>query len=67
LNVIAIFQKLVCLKNVYEYIQEQQEAGATLLARQEKYPAQYMKNYFDNQVQDIIYYIRPNNNPEMQW
>ena len=51
----------------YDYIREQQQADATLLARQIKYPAQFIKKSLDEEVQDIICYVRPDNDPETQW
>ena len=40
----------------YEYIKEQQQADARLLARQDKYPAQYINKSLDDDVEDIICY-----------
>ena len=50
----------------YGYIREQQQADACLLARQEKYPTQYINKSLDEDVDDIICYVRPNDN-ETQW
>jgi hypothetical protein len=51
----------------YDYICEQQQADATLLARQINYPIQYINKSLDEEVQDIICYVRPNDDPETQW
>jgi len=41
----------------YEYIREQQQADAQLLARQENYPAQYINKSLNDGVEDIICYM----------
>ena len=46
----------------YEYIREQQQADAHLLTRQEKYPEQYINISLDDDVDDIICYVRPTDN-----
>ena len=43
----------------YESIREQQQADAQLLARQEKYPVQYINKSLDDDVEDIICYVQP--------
>jgi len=50
----------------YGYIREQQQADARLLARQEKYPEQYINISLDDDVDDIICYVRPTDN-QNQW
>ena len=46
----------------YAYIREQQQADAHLLARQEKYPEQYINQSLDDDFDNIICYVRPNDN-----
>ena len=48
------------------YIREQQQADARLLARQEKYPDQYINKSLYDDINDIICYVRPNDNAN-QW
>ena len=50
----------------YGCIREQQQADARLLARQEKYPEQYINISLDDDVDDIICYVRPTDN-QNQW
>jgi len=51
----------------YEHICEQQQGDAQLLARQAKYPEQYINKILDDNVQHIICYVRQNDDPNSQW
>jgi len=50
----------------YEYIREQQQADARLFARKENNPAQNVNKCLDDDIEDIICYVRPNDNAH-QW
>jgi hypothetical protein len=51
----------------YDYLCEKQEADEQLLALQQKYPEQYINMNLDNDVGDIICYVKPGNHPVKQW
>ena len=53
----------------FSCIHEQQQQDEQLLALQVKYPEQYMYIYksLDEDVDDIICYVRPGDNPDEQW
>jgi hypothetical protein len=48
-------------------IREQQQQDEQLLALQVKYPEQYIYKSLDEDVDDIICYVRPGDNPDEQW
>jgi hypothetical protein len=51
----------------YEYLREKQQADEQLLALQQKYPKQYIKMNLDNDVDDIICYVKQGQDPNSQW
>ena len=51
----------------YEYIQEQQQADKTFLALQIKYPSRYINKCLDDNVKDIICYVKDHDDPNTQW
>ena len=50
----------------YWYISQQQQVDDRLLTRQEKYLIQYIYKSFDDDVDDIIWYVQPTDNKH-QW
>jgi hypothetical protein len=48
-------------------IREQQQQDEQLLALQVKYPQQYIYKSLDEDVDDIICYVRPGDTPDEQW
>jgi transposase InsO family protein len=51
----------------YEYIREQQQADDQLLKLQRKYPNNYINKCLDDNVDDIICYVKDHNNPYEIW
>ena len=51
----------------YEYIREKQQADKQLLALQQKYPEQYINMNLDDDVDDIIRYVKHGQDPNSQW
>ena len=51
----------------YEYIQEQQQMDTTLLSLQKRYPNKYVSKCLDDNVKDIICYVKEHNDPKTQW
>ena len=47
----------------YEYLHEKQQADEQLLALQQKYPEQYINMNLDNDVNDIICYVKQGQDP----
>ena len=74
-----IFNALECYLNLpemehpeqnplnYEYIREQQQADEKLLELQRKHPQNYVYKCLDDNVQDIICYVKDHNNPYEIW
>ena len=50
----------------YEYLREQQEADEQLLILQQKFPEQYINMNLDDDVGDIVCYVKPGNDPAKQ-
>ena len=51
----------------YEYLREKQQADKQLLALQQKYPEQYINMNLDDDVDDIICYVKQGQDPNSQW
>ena len=51
----------------YEYLHEKQQADKQLLALQQKYPEQYINMNLDDDVDDIICYVKQGQDPNSQW
>jgi hypothetical protein len=51
----------------YEYLHEKQQADEQSLALRQMYPKQYINMNLDDNVNGIICYIKPGNEPAMQW
>ncbi len=51
----------------YEYLHEKQQADEQLLALQQKYPEQYINMNLDDEVDDIICYVKQVQDPNSQW
>ena len=51
----------------YAYIREQQQADAKLLAVQQKFSQNYFYKCLDSDVEDIICYVKPHDDPITQW
>ena len=51
----------------YEYLYEKQQADEQLLALQQKYPEQYINMNLDDDVDDIICYVKQGQDPNSQW
>ena len=51
----------------YAYIREQQQADAKLLAVQQKFPNNYIYKCLDDDVDDIICYVKTYDDPTTQW
>ena len=51
----------------YDCIREQQQANEKLLALQVKYPDRFVYKKLDNDVEDIICYVKPGESPDAQW
>lgn len=51
----------------FAHIYEMQQADEKLIAMQQKFPEQYINKTLDDDVPDIICYVRPNDDRESQW
>ena len=51
----------------YAYIREQQQADDKLLALQQKFPNKYINKCLDDDVEDIICYVKTHDDPTTQW
>ena len=51
----------------FAYIREQQQADAKLLAVQLKFPSNYIYKCLDDDVEDIICYVKDHDDPTTQW
>jgi len=51
----------------YEYIREKQQADEQLQALQQKYPEKYINMNLDDDVDDIICYVKQGQDPNTQW
>ena len=51
----------------YDYIRESQQSDHDLLALAQRYPSQYIYKTLDDTVEDILCYVKPNDNPATQW
>ncbi|KAL7548020.1 hypothetical protein ACHAWF_011299 [Thalassiosira exigua] len=51
----------------YAYICEKQQADAKLLALQRKFPNNFINKTLDDDIDDIICYIKKNDDPNTQW
>ena len=51
----------------YAYIREQQQADTKLLAVQQKYPQNYINKTLDDDIEDIICYVKDHHDPTTQW
>ena len=51
----------------FAYIREQQQADAKLLAVQLKFPSNYIYKCLDDDVEDIICYVKDHHDPTTQW
>ena len=51
----------------YEYLHEEQPADEQLLSLQQKYLEQYINMNLDNDVNDIICYVKQGQDPNSQW
>ena len=51
----------------FAYIREQQQADDKLLAAQIKYPNNYINKCLDDDVDDIICYVKDHSDPTTQW
>jgi len=51
----------------YAYICEQQQADAKLLAVQQKFPNNYFYKCLDDDVEDIICFVKEHDDPTTQW
>ena len=49
----------------YEYLHEKQQADEQLLALQQKYPEQYINMNLDDDVDDIICYVKQGQDPNL--
>ena len=51
----------------YHHIREQQQADNKLLSLKDKYPNNYIYKCLDDNVEDIIYYVKDHDDPTTQW
>ena len=51
----------------FDYLREQQQADDKLLALQTRYPQNYFYKTLDDDVEDIICYVKDHNNADTKW